>query len=62
MVAKLDGPVTFNVELQLIKLHDPSMKWFFEIASQIKCLLSQLAKPMTTKHGKVVTYREELPP
>ena len=43
VAAILDRMVTYNEELLVIKLHDPSVTWFYEITRQIKYFISPFA-------------------
>ena len=43
MATTLGRVVTHNEELSLIKLHDPSNAWFFEIIGQFKYFISSFA-------------------
>ena len=42
MANKIGRMVTYNEELPLVELHDPSIMWFCEVTLQIKHFLSPL--------------------
>ena len=62
MVTKLGRVVTYLEELPFIKLHHPSITRFCKITWQVKYFISTSTRLMAINHGKVVTYRERLPP
>ena len=42
MANKIGRMVTYNEELPLVELHDPSIMWFCEVTLQIKHFLSPI--------------------
>ena len=49
MVTRLGKVLIYNEQIPLIKLLNPSVNWL-------------CTRPITNKHGKVVTDHEKLPP
>ena len=63
MVNKLYKVVTYSVEVPPINSSDPSMRLSCKVKWEIESFIDTFAeKPMGTKQGKLLTYREKLPP
>ena len=52
----------YREELSPINLHDLSIRWSCEVASQLNLLYFHLQKTHDTKRGKMLTKHERLPP
>ena len=62
MVTKLVMVMKYREELSPINLHDLSIKWSYEVTSQLNLLYLHLQKTHHTERGKMLTKHERLPP